>query len=139
VAAHFRRTCESSFTAVDSPRSSCCCGCASISGAKRPNSEGQKSLGGTFDPKGNDLTLTVNGDPIMRGKFPPYTPTLRLNATYKSQPVTASCYFGTILGSGRSGIGTIGTVVAGSVQGAKGKSGDKCDVTVGSASDALFF
>ena len=116
-------------------------GCASVRVAqnKTVESEGQKfDLGGTFDPKGNDLTLTVNGDPIMRGKFPPYTPTLRLNATYKNQPVTASCYFGTILGSGRGGIGTIGAVVAGSVQGAKGKSGDKCDVTVGSASDALF-
>lgn len=117
-------------------------GCAStrVAQNKTVESDGQKfDLGGTFDPKGNDLTLTVNGDPIMRGKFPPFTPTLRLNATYKNQPVTASCYFGTVLGSGRSGIGTIGTVVATSIQGAKGKSGDKCDITVGSASEALFF
>ncbi len=104
------------------------------------DSEGQKfDLGGSFDPKGNDLTLTVNGDPVMRGRFPPYTPTLKLSATYKNQPVTADCYFGTILGSGRGGLGNIGAVVAGSVQGAKGKSGDKCDVTVGKVSEALFF
>ena len=117
-------------------------GCASVRVAqnKSVDSEGQRfDLGGSFDPKGNDLTLTVNGDPVMRGRFPPYTPTLKLSATYKNQPVTADCYFGTILGSGRGGLGNIGAVVAGSVQGAKGKSGDKCDVSVGKLSEALFF
>ena len=112
-------------------------GCASIRVAqnKTVESEGQKfELGGTYEPKG-DLTLTIDGDPVMRGRFPPYTPTLRLNGKYKNQSVSASCYFGTILGS-RSGVAGI---VAGSIQGAKGKSGDKCDVTVGSASEALFF
>ncbi len=119
-------------------------GCAStrVAQNKTIDSGGEKfELGGTYDPKGNDLTLTVNGDPIMRGRFPPFTPTLNLNATYKNQPVTASCYFGTILGGGggRTGIGAIGTAVAGSIQGAKGKSGDKCDVTVGKTSEAMFF
>ncbi len=112
-------------------------GCASIRVAqnKTVESEGQKfELGGTYEPKG-DLTLTIDGDPIMRGRFPPYTPTLRLNGKYKNQSVSASCYFGTILGS-RGGVGGI---VAGSIQGAKGKSGDKCDITVGSATESLFF
>ena len=113
-------------------------GCASVRVAqnKTVESEGQKfELGGTYDPKGNDLTLTVNGDPVMRGSFPPYTPTLRLNSKYKNQAVSASCYFGTILGSK----GGITGIVAGSIQGAKGKSGDKCDITVGTATEALFF
>lgn len=112
-------------------------GCASIRVAqnKTVESEGQKfELGGTYEPKG-DLTLTIDGDPVMRGRFPPYTPTLRLNGKYKNQAVSASCYFGTILGS-RGGVGGI---VAGSIQGAKGKSGDKCDITVGSATESLFF
>lgn len=113
-------------------------GCASIRVAqnKTVESDGQKfELGGTYDPKGNDLTLTINGDPVMRGSFPPYTPTLRLNSKYKNQAVSASCYFGTVLGSK----GGITGIVAGSIQGAKGKSGDKCDITVGTASEALFF
>lgn len=113
-------------------------GCAStrVAQNKIVESEGQKfDLGGTFDPRGNDLTLTINGDPVLRGSFPPYTPTLRLNGKYKNQAVSASCYFGTVLGSK----GGITGIVAGSIQGAKGKSGDKCDITVGSASEALFF
>ena len=113
-------------------------GCASIKTAQNKSIEagGQKfELGGTYDPKGKELTLTINGDPVMRGSFPPYTPTLRLNATYKNQAFHASCYFGSILAS-RGGVGGI---VAGSIQGAKDKSGDKCDITAGSATEALFF
>ena len=113
-------------------------GCASTKVAQMKTVEagGQKfELGGTYTPAGNELILMINGDPVMRGSFPPYTPTLRLNATYKNQPVTASCYFGTILGGGFGKRG----IIAGSIQGGLGKSGDKCDITVGSASEALFF
>ena len=113
-------------------------GCASprVAQNKTVESAGQKfDLGGTYEPRGNDLTLTINGDPVLRGSFPPYTPTLRLNGNYKNQVVSASCYFVTMLG-GRGGITGI---VAGSIQGAKGKSGDKCDITVGSATESLFF
>ncbi len=113
-------------------------GCASTKVAQMKTVEagGQKfELGGTYTPAGNELILTINGDPVMRGSFPPYTPTLRLNATYKNQPVTASCYFGTILGGGFGKRG----IIAGAIQGGLGKSGDKCDITVGGASEALFF
>ena len=85
-------------------------GCASrtkIAQVKTIEAGGQKfDLGGTYDPAGNELVLTINGDPVMRGSFPPYTPALRLNATYKNQTFAASCYFGTILsgGSGKRGI-----------------------------------
>lgn len=113
--------------------------CASgtrVAQMKTVEANGQKfELGGTYTPPANELILTINGDPVMRGSFPPYTPTLRLNATYKNQPVTASCYFGTILGGGFGKRG----IIAGAVQGGLGKSGDKCDVTVGGATEALFF
>src|SRR5678815_1801934 len=113
-------------------------GCAStrVAQTNTLESEGQKfDVGGTYDPRGSQLTLTVNGDPVLRGSFPPYTPTLKLNGKYKNQAVSASCYFGTILGSK----GGITGIVAGSVQGAKGKSGDTCEITVGTASESLFF
>lgn len=114
-------------------------GCASttrVAQMKTLEAGGQKfELGGTYTPTANELILTINGDPVMRGSFPPYTPTLRLNATYKNQTFAASCYFGTILGGGfgkRS-------IIASSVQGGLGKGGDKCDITVGTATEALFF
>ncbi len=113
-------------------------GCASTKVAQMKTIEtgGQKfELGGTYTPAANELVLTINGDPVMRGSFPPYTPTLRLNATYKNQQFAASCYFGSILGGGFGKRG----IIAGSIQGGLGKSGDKCDITVSNASEALFF
>jgi hypothetical protein len=113
-------------------------GCAStkVAQMKAIEAGGQKfELGGTYTPAANELILTINGDPVMRGSFPPYTPTLRLNATYKNQTFAASCYFGTILGGGFGKRG----IIAGSIQGGLGKSGDKCDITAGSATEALFF
>ncbi|HKO68776.1 MAG TPA: hypothetical protein VJU53_13320 [Burkholderiaceae bacterium] len=112
------------------------CASTRVAQNKTLESEGQKfDVGGTYDPRGHELTLIVNGDPVLRGSFPPYTPTLKMNGKYKNQAVSATCYFGTILGSK----GGITGIVAGSVQGAKGKSGDKCDITVGTASESLFF
>ncbi|MBA2412604.1 MAG: hypothetical protein H0V63_07225 [Burkholderiaceae bacterium] len=114
-------------------------GCASrmkVAQVKTIEAGGQKfDLGGTYDPAANELVLTINGDPVMRGNFPPYTPTIRLNATYKNQTFSASCYFGTILsgGSGKRGI------IASAVQGGLGKGGDKCDITADKATEALFF
>lgn len=113
-------------------------GCASTKVAQVKTIEvgGQKfDLGGTFSPRENELVLTINGEPIMRGNFPPRTPTLRLNATYKNQPFSASCYFGSILSGGFGKR----AIIASSVQGGLGKGGDKCDITAGSATEALFF
>ena len=60
---------------------------------KTIETKGQKfEVGGTYNPTANELVLTINGDPVMRGSFPPYTPTLRLNATYKNEAFAASCY-----------------------------------------------
>ena len=88
---------------------------------------GQKfDLGGVYDAGNRRLSLSVNGDPVMAGSFPPYTPTMHLKAPYKGVNFAATCYFGSVL----SGHGMVG-IVAGAVQGAKGKSGDKCDMLVG--------
>ena len=113
-------------------------GCAStrIAQNKTVEVQGQRfELGGTYSPNSYDLTLTVNGDPVLRGTFAPYLPFLLLNNKYQAQEITARCYFGTILSSQG---GTTGAI-ASTIQGAIGKSGDQCDITVGSASEALFF
>ena len=113
-------------------------GCAATRVAQNKTVEvqGQKfELGGTYYPNSYDLTLTVNGDPVLRGTFAPYLPFLLLSNKYQGQEITACCYFGTILSSQG---GTTGAI-ASTIQGAIGKSGDQCDITVGSASEALFF
>jgi len=83
-------------------------------------------FGGTYLPREKQLTLMVNEEPVMRGTFPPYTPTLNLNADYKGNPVRAECYFSSVL-SEKGGI--IGIVASG-VQSAAGKSSDSCKMIV---------
>lgn len=93
-------------------------------------------FGGTFSPDANELIITVNDDPIMKGRFAPYTPTQNLNGTYKNLEISAHCYFGSVLGSkgGRFGL------IAGMIQSANSNSADKCDLSVNAkAAETLFF
>ncbi len=114
-------------------------GCASIRTAqpKTVDIDGKSYVfGGTYDPSGNALTVTVNGDPALRGSFPPYTPTLHLSAKAGSADIAAQCYFGSVLGGRASRVG----IIAGAIQGGLGKSSDKCDMTVnGKTAQELFF
>lgn len=117
-------------------------GCASKNAmrsaqAKSVEIAGQRfELGGTYDTRDRNLTLTVNGDPVMRGSFAPYTPTQTLTANYRGQEVRAQCYFGSVLSSNRGKVG----IIAGAIQGSKGKAGDQCDITVaGSKAESLYF
>jgi hypothetical protein len=116
-------------------------GCASTKVAQNKSVEvsGKKlEFGGEFETRGKSLTLKVNGDPVLAGSFPPYTPTLRLNAKYKDMDISADCYFGSILNNA-PGIG-IGRIVASAVQGGLGKGADKCDMLVGGkVVEALYF
>jgi hypothetical protein len=115
-------------------------GCAASSKVAQEKSVdvgGQKlEFGGEYLPRDKALRLTINGDPVLAGQFPPYTPTLRLNGTYQGLNVSADCYFGSVLGNKPGAIG----IVAGAVQGAKGKGADKCDMLVGGkVMEALYF
>ena len=94
------------------------------------------TLSGEYWVKKNQLILFANGDPLMRGNFPPYTPTLNLSSEYEGLPLTAYCYFGSVLQSEGGLVGAI----SGAIQGSKGKSGDKCEVKSGnSATQTLYF
>ncbi|MEJ2394045.1 MAG: hypothetical protein P8045_03120 [Candidatus Thiodiazotropha sp.] len=93
-------------------------------------------FGGKYDVEHNQLELTVNGDPIMRGSFPPYTPKQNLNAKYQGLRVSGDCYFGSVLSSEGGVFGK----VAGAIQSAKSKSADKCDMFVnGKSVESLYF
>ncbi|WP_339899122.1 hypothetical protein [uncultured Gilvimarinus sp.] len=93
-------------------------------------------LGGQYDTDRNELQLTVNGDPIMKGRFPPYTPTLNLASEYQNLDVSSYCYFGSVLNNQ----GGVFGVVAGAIQSSNAKSGDKCDIKfAGEKVESLFF
>ena len=107
-------------------------GCASnpvkLAQKKSVEAQGHKlEFGGEYNTRSNALSLTVNGDPVLAGKFPPYTPALKLNGPYQGLNITADCYFGSVLG----GKGGVMGIVAGAVQNAHGKGADKCDMLVG--------
>ena len=114
-------------------------GCASskIAQNKTVTVSGQKlEFGGVYEPRGNKLALSVNGDPVMNGSFPPFTPTLNMSAQYRGLPVSAECYFGSVLANKGGVIG----IVAGAVQSAHEKAGDKCDMLVdGKTVESLYF
>ncbi len=93
-------------------------------------------FGGKYDVDHNQLELTVNGDPVMRGSFPPYTPTQNLNANYQGLRLSSNCYFGSVL----SEKGGVFGRVAGAIQSAKAKSADKCEIFVnGQSVEHLYF
>ncbi len=98
---------------------------------------GQKiEFGGQYDEQNNSLSVTVNGDPMMTGKFPPYTATMRMNTKFRGLDITADCYFASVLGNKGGRIG----IVAGLVQSGIGKGADKCDMLVGGkVVESLFF
>ncbi len=99
--------------------------------------EGQKLVfGGIYLTDAKEVTITVNDDPVLKGRFPPFTPTQNLNGSYKNLQISAHCYFGTVLGSQGGKIG----LIAGIIQSANSKSADKCDVSVNSRpAETLYF
>lgn len=93
-------------------------------------------FGGQYDIKRNEVQLTVNGDPVMKGRFPPYTPTLNLNTSYQEVNVSSYCYFSSVLNEK----GGVFGAVAGAIQSSNSKSGDKCDVKIaGETVESLYF
>lgn len=98
---------------------------------------GQKlEFGGVFLPDDNKLTLTVNDDPIMKGSFAPFTPTENIKGKYKGIPISAHCYFGSVL----SGKGGKFGIVAKIIQSKKSATADKCEISVKSKKvETLYF
>lgn len=93
-------------------------------------------FGGQYDTKRNEVQLTVNGDPVMKGRFPPYTPTLNLKTSYQEVNVSSYCYFSSVLNEK----GGVFGAVAGAIQSSNSKSGDKCEVKIaGETVESLYF
>lgn len=108
-----------------------------IANKKTLNVSGQDLVfGGIFYPDKNQLSITINDDSIMKGSFPPFTPTRNFQAKYKNHAISAHCYFGSVLSSNKGVFG----IVAEAVQSQKGASADKCEISVDSKPvDTLYF
>ena len=73
---------------------------------------------------------------MMKGAFPPYTPTQNFKANYKELKIASSCYFGSVLGEQGGAFG----IIAGAIQASKSSSGDKCELFVdGESVETLYF
>lgn len=93
-------------------------------------------FGGVYDVDKNELVLNVNGDPLLKGRFPPYTPTQNLSGQYKGMQIVGKCYFGSVLADKRGKIG----LIASAIQSMNEKSNDKCEMHVnGKSVETLYF
>lgn len=115
-------------------------GCAAkpiIAQPKNADFQGKNyEFAGVYMPDDGKVTLTINGDPLMSGKFPPYTPKLILKAKYADHDFEGNCYFGSILGNQGGAFG----IVASAIQNAKSSSADRCDMYIsGQKLETLFF
>ncbi len=117
-------------------------GCATVQGPRVAQEKNitvngkAVTIAGQYHDKKNSLEISVNGDPIMRGKFPPYTPKKIIKADFDGSTITSNCYFGSVLGNK----GGIFGAVAGAIQSSKSTSSDKCDISVdGKMVETLYF
>ena len=95
------------------------------------------TFGGRYLVDKKALTITVNGDAVLAGSFPIFTPKLNLKTKYEGLNIEADCYFGSVLTSSLPGPGSI---IAGIAQGQEGVSADACEIFVqGVTANKLYF
>lgn len=80
------------------------------------------TIGGIYHQREQRVTVTINGDNVLSGRFPPYTPKLSLPGQYQGHRVLADCEFTNDI---------IGNRIAESIfQRVRNKSGNTCVVMV---------
>lgn len=82
-------------------------------------------FGGQFADDDNELELYANSDPIMRGSFLPLTPGLRITSEYEGANIVSQCTF-----SSRLKVGGAAGALLGAIKSSKGKTADKCVISV---------
>lgn len=81
-------------------------------------------FGGTFDYNENHVIITANGREVMRYEFPPFTAVARMAGEVNRVPLTADCYFASILENKRGPVGMISRTVQTNVR----KTTDTCRI-----------
>ena len=104
-----------------------------------PSATAPWKIGGVYDKKDQSIAISVNGESVLRGRFPPYTPRLTAEGKYNELPVATLCKFSQgVINQG--GGGWQERLAEGIVAKATKAGGNTCDVTVdGQAAATLYF
>jgi hypothetical protein len=96
-------------------------------------------IGGVFDQDDYSIAISVNGESVLRGRFPPYTPRLTAEGKYNDRAVAPLCKFSSGIIAKKGG-GWQERLVEGIVSKTTSTGGNTCDVTVdGQAATTLYF
>jgi len=97
------------------------------------------TIGGTFNQDDSSIAISVNGESVLRGRFPPFTPRLSAEGKYNDLPVAALCKFSSdVIASRKSGWQA--RIAESIVAKATSTGGNACEVTVdGQAAATLYF
>lgn len=97
------------------------------------------TIGGVFDQKDYSVAISFNGESVLRGRFPPYTPRLTAEGKYNDRAVATLCKFSSGIVAGKGG-GWQERLAEGIVAKATKAGGNTCEVTVdGQAAATLYF
>lgn len=96
-------------------------------------------IGGVFDKKEHTVVISFNGENVLRGRFPPYTPRLTAQGKYNELPVATLCKFSSHVIAGKGG-GWQERLAETIVAKTTSTGGNSCDVTVdGKPAATLYF
>lgn len=96
------------------------------------------TIGGVFDEEEYTVVISVNGENVLRGRFPPYTPRLTAEGKYQERAVATVCMFSSgVIGKGGGWQAQLAeAIVAKSTK----TGGNTCEVSVdGQAAATLYF
>jgi hypothetical protein len=102
-----------------------------------PASASAWKIGGVFDEKEYTVMISFNGENVLRGRFPPYTPRLTAEGKYLDRAVATVCMFSSgVIGKSGWEVQLAEAIVAKATR----TGGNSCDVIVdGQAAATLYF
>ncbi|MGH8177229.1 MAG: hypothetical protein ACREV5_13295 [Steroidobacter sp.] len=93
-------------------------------------------IGGVFDEEEYTVIISVNGENVLRGRFPPHTPRLTVEGKYDGKTLAAVCMFSSgIIGKS----GWQAQLAEAIVSKATKTAGNTCEVKVGEQLAATLF
>ena len=96
-------------------------------------------IGGVFDQKDSSIAILINGENVLRSRFPPFTPHLTAEGKYSDRAVATVCKFSSDVIANKKSAWEARLAEA-IVSKAMKTGGNSCNVTVdGAAAATLYF